>query len=409
MSPALFPCAMRLASKLLLPSAGLSATRSELSAAHPSKNSLWGYGISGDYPLLVLRVPSRAPSALILEILATYRFLRTCGTKVEIVFLDDAATGYQSEDPGSVRSLLVNAEANVWLNQRGGIFVLATDQLSVEDRAAICQAARVLLDSEKSSLAEQLSLAPPPLPPLPLFAATRSRDAESTVALEVPKLRFETPHGGFTEDCREYVIKADAARPTPAPWCNVLANAEAGCLVSESSLGASWAGNSGENRLTPWRNDPVTDVPSEVLYLRDEETAQVWSSTPLPCGLDVDTLVRHGAGYTVYERDSHGLHQRLTVFVPTDAPVKIVRLTLKNRLPRPRRLTATYYAEWVLGALREEQQSHIVCELDASGQCLLARCGWNADFAERVAFVSADRGLHGFTFDRTEFLGRRGS
>ncbi len=409
MRPELLPDALRVASRLLLPGMGLRASRAELSSARPSQNSLWGHGISGDDPLLVVRVRSREDLALVGDVLSTYRFLRMCGLKVEIVFLDEAFTGYQAEEPGSVRSLLIQAGAGAWLNQRGGIFVLATDRLSSDDRARIAAAARVLLDTEKGSLREQLAGAASPVPLLPHFAAARPIETDTTPAPALPKLIFENAHGGFTEDGREYVVKADAARPTPAPWCNVLTNAEAGCLVSESGLGSSWAGNSGENRLTPWRNDPVGDAPSEALYLRDEETAEVWSPTPLPAGLDVDMVVRHGAGYTVYERESHGLCQRLTVFVPPDAPVKLLRLRLSNRLPRSRRLTATYYVEWVLGALRDEQQSHVVCELDAAAQCLLARCAWNADFADRVAFVSADRAPHGFTFDRTEFLGRSGS
>ncbi len=408
MSPALLPHAMRLVSRLLLPGVGPRAARPALSGALPSKSGLWGHGISGDEPLLVVRVRDRAHGALVEEVLAAYRLLRTAGVGVEVVFIDEALSSYQAEEPGSVRSFLVNAGASIWLNQRGGIFVLASDQLCGEDRIRIPQAARVLLDSEKGSLAEQLSLAPP-APPLPPIAATRPHDTERRPPPQAPKLVFETPYGGFTEDGREYLVKAAAGHPTPAPWCNVLANAEGGCLVSESSLGATWAGNSGENRLTPWRNDPVIDAPSEAIYLRDEETTQVWSPTPLPAGLDVDMVVRHGAGYTVYERESHGLRQQLTVFVPTDAPVKILRLTLTDLLARPRRLTATYYVEWVLGTVREEQQAHVVCEVDTAAQCLLARCGWNADFSERVAFVSADRALHGFTFDRTEFLGRSGS
>jgi cyclic beta-1,2-glucan synthetase len=408
MSPALLPDALRLVSRMMMPGETFRA-RGAPSPLHPSKSSLWGHGISGDDPLLVVRVRAGEKNTLVEEILATYRFLRMNGCKVEIAFLDEEASGYQAENPGSVRSRLINAGASRWLNQRGGLFVLATDQVAEADRDRIAEAARVVLDSGKGGLATQLSLMTRAAPPLPLFAATRSDEAAPREPLPRRKLVFEGAYGGFTEDGREYVIKASAGRPTPAPWCNVLANAEAGCLVSESSLGATWAGNSGENRLTPWRNDPVSDTPSEALYLRDEETAQVWSTTPLPAGLDVDTIVRHGAGYTVYERESHGLRQELTVFVPTDAPVKILRLRLTNRLPRPRRLTATYYVEWVLGALREEQQSHIVCELDAAAQCLLARCGWNADFADGVAFVSADRAPHGFTFDRTEFLGRSGS
>ena len=150
---------------------------------------------------------------------------------------------------------------------------------------------------------------------------------------------------GFSEDGREYVIRARPGRATPAPWCNVLANPEFGCLVSESSLGSTWSLNAGENRLTPWRNDPVQDTPSEALYLRDEETAAIWSPTPLPAGRHGEVLVRHGAGYTIYERQCHGLDQELTFLVPPDAPLKVVRLRLKNRLDRHRRLTATYYAE----------------------------------------------------------------
>jgi cyclic beta-1,2-glucan synthetase len=409
MAPALFPHAMHLISRLFFPTAALRAPRPGLSAPRTSKNALWGHGISGDEPLLVVRIREHGHESLVEQVVATHRFLRTAGRRVEVVFLDDASSSYQADEPGSVRSLVRDAGVGTWLNQRGGIFVLATDQLSSDERERLCEVARVLLDSGRGSLAEQVMRVVPRTPFLPPFAATLPVDVEPAAEPEPRTLVLENTYGGFTPDGREYIVKADAACATPAPWCNVLANEEGGCLVSESSLGASWAGNSGENRLSPWRNDPVTDTPSEALYLRDEETAQVWSPTPLPAGLDADTIVRHGAGYTVYERESHGLRQELTVFVPTDAPAKVLRLRLTNRLARPRRLTATYYVEWVLGALREEQSSHVVCDVDAVAQCLLAACGWNPDFAETVAFVSADRSLHGFTFDRTEFLGRSGS
>ena len=410
MAPALLPSAMALASRLLLPTAAHRMQRARLEDPYPTQSSLWGHGISGDDPLLVVRVRSRAHDAIISEVLTIYRFLRARGVKTEVVFLDDASSGYHSEEPGSVRGVLMLAGAGVWLDQRGGIFVRALDKISVDDRTRIGLAAQVLLDSANGSVAAQLANAPVNAPLLPTFGATRARDVESTPLLPVPALGFDANgHGGFSEDGREYVIRVVPGRSTPAPWCNVLANAEAGCLVSESSLGATWAGNSGENRLTPWRNDPVTDTPSEVLYLRDEETADLWSPTPLPAGRDAEVLVRHGAGYTTYERESHGLHQVLTVFVPAAGPVKILRLAVTNRLPRARRLTATYYLEWVLGALRDVQRAHVLTEHDPATHSLLARCGWNADFSERVAFVTADRPLHGFTCDRTELLGRSGS
>ncbi len=179
--------------------------------------------------------------------------------------------------------------------------------------------------------------------------------------------------------------------------------------MSEAGSGYTWAGNSGENRLTPWRNDPVTDPPGEALYLRDEEVGHVWSPTPLPAGAPAPYLIRHGAGYSVFEHSSHGLRQRLRVFAVPDAPVKVLRLRLENTWNRNRRITATFYAEWVLGTTRDTHQQYIVPEFDAIRNALLACNPYNEEFGERVAFLSASREPHGLTADRTEFLGRGGS
>ena len=172
-------------------------------------------------------------------------------------------------------------------------------------------------------------------------------------------------------DGREYIIYLQDGQQTPAPWINVIANPQFGFTVSEAGSGFSWNANSSENRLTPWRNDPVSDIPSEALYLRDEETAAVWSPTPLPAGTQEPYLVRHGAGYTIFEHHSHGLKQQLCLFAALDAPVKIVRLRLENTWQSPRRITATYYAEWVLGTLKDITQHYIVPDFDVENQTLL--------------------------------------
>src|SRR3546814_15110087 len=105
-----------------------------------------------------------------------------------------------------------------------------------------------------------------------------------------------------------------------------------------------------ENRLTPWFNDPIRDPQCERLYLRDEENVRLWTPTPLPAGRHSACQVQHGPGQTTWRTSSEGLEQELSVFVPTTAAVKLVRLRLRNLAPGPRRLTATYYAEWLLGA-----------------------------------------------------------
>ena len=220
---------------------------------------------------------------------------------------------------------------------------------------------------------------------------------------------FANGLGGFTPDGREYILTLRGSERPPAPWSNVLANPDFGCLITEAGAGYTWAGNAQMNRLTPWSNDPVADPPGEALYLRDEETGEFWSPTPSPCGGEATTVVRHGQGYTRFNRTSHGLEQDLLVFVSPSDPIKLVRLRVSNRGDRPRRLSATFYAEWVLGALRDQASLQVVCTLDSESGALFARNAWAGDFAGRVAFADVGRRPRSFTTDRTEFLGRNGT
>ncbi|MDP3278248.1 MAG: glucoamylase family protein [Deltaproteobacteria bacterium] len=406
LDPSMLPVVQRFYSALLLTEPKLRAEAHTRALSSPSQVRLWSRGISGDDPIVLIRVCT--PQALMLpEVLAAQSYLRFCGVRFDLVLVDEQASGYIAEGSGTLRSVLVAHDAERWLDRHGGVFVIAGDQVPEDEVRHLEACARIVLHTKGTSLASCFDNSTETHPVLPRFEPTLVDETFARAPVR-PKLLFDNEIAGFSEDGREYVIEVQPANPLPAPWCNVIANPEFGCLVSESSLGMSWSQNSGANRLTPWRNDAVQDTPSEVLYLRDEETAAVWSPTRLPAGRGAQTVVRHGAGYTTYERESHGLVQELTVFVPTDASLKVVRLRLKNTLARHRRLTATYYAEWVLGARREVQRDYIVSSVDHEHACLLATCDWNVEFAGRVAFVASSANVHAFTADRTEFLGQGG-
>ena len=280
----------------------------------------------------------------------------------------------------------------------------------------LAAAARAVLGGGRGSLADQLDRRPAAAPPLPPLLTSRSiaTEAAAEPAKEPEGLLFWNGFGGFTADGREYVIVIDGTPPggpalPPAPWTNVLANPGFGCLVTEAGLGYTWAGNSQMNRLTPWSNDPGSDPPGEVIYLRDEETGEVWTPTPLPCGPRAAITVRHGQGFTRYTHVSRELDQDVLVLVPPDDPVKLVCLTLRNNGDRPRRLSATYYAEWVLGTVRENAPLQVVCQRDPETGAVLARNAWAGSFAGQIAFLATGPSAPVVTADRTEFLGRNGS
>ena len=185
----------------------------------------------------------------------------------------------------------------------------------------------------------------------------------------------------------------------------MLANPGFGCLVTEAGLGCSWAGNSQLNRLTPWYNDPVSDPPGEVVYLRDEESGEVWSPTPLPAGAAVGAAFAHGQGYTCYASHSHGLEQELLVLVPSDDPVKLVRLSVRKTATDPPAVGNVLCGVGA-GDRPGERLLQVVCEYDAETGAVLARSAWAGDFAGRIAFVAVGPRPHSATADRAEFLGR---
>ncbi|MFN2270731.1 MAG: GH36-type glycosyl hydrolase domain-containing protein [Anaerolineae bacterium] len=417
----------RLLSVLLYPHAALRAAPATLAANSKGQPGLWPHAISGDYPILLVRVGEQEGIELLREVLQAHIYWRNRGLQIDLVILNERESGYDQELQGQIHRLITHMDSDAWLNRRGGIFILRSDQIGDADRVLLATAARVILNGEDGPLAEQLGrlqeqpvrlprFIPSPSSPMPspeLEGVTSSKDGgdidEPAFVLARPQdLLFDNGLGGFSPDGREYVMYLEAGQSTPAPWINVIANPGFGFLVSETGSGYTWAENSGENKLTPWRNDPVSDTPGEALYLRDEETAQVWSPTPLPAPAPSPYLVRHGAGYSVFEHYSHGLKQRLRLFAVRDAPVKVVQLRLENTRSQGRRITVTFYAEWVLGTTRDATQQYVVPEFDAAGKALLATNAYNEEFGERVAFVASNRDPHGLTADRTEFLGRNG-
>ncbi len=406
LEPARLPDLQRLASLLVHPHPALRARPAALVANELGQPRLWGLGISGDLPILLLRAGDSREPGLLRSLVRGHQLWSRHGLAVDLVVLRTGISGYAEPLREQLFALIQEIGAGELLGRPGGIHLLLADQMGEAEQRLLEVAARVVLD-DAHPLEHQLALAPAPAPPP--FAPAGAPTGEPTPALRRPvDLLFDNGFGGFAEGGREYVVHLEPGEATPAPWCNVLANDGFGCVVSEAGGGFTWAENSGENRLTPWGNDPVLDPPGEVLYLRDEETGEIWTPTPQPAGADAACQIRHGAGYTEWRQQSHGLEQRLLVFVAKDAPVKVARLRLRNLWPRPRRVTATYSVEWLLGALRSTARPFVVCEYDPGCRALLARNPWNPEFAARVAFLTSTLPPHGLTADREEFLGREG-
>jgi cyclic beta-1,2-glucan synthetase len=408
----------RLAAHLIYTGPVLRASAALLASNRQGREGLWRHGISGDRPILLVRVVEADDVALVRKVVLAHAWWHLQGFEVDLVVLNEHASGYQEEVQQQLQALVRSSDSHDRIDKPGGVFLRQSDHLAGEDRVLLLTAARVVLSGSRGSLAAQLEQQEK-RPPLPERLAGRrtgggggppsaSWGREGSPDGGTPTLRFANGRGGFSTDGQEYVIAAAPGSLPPAPWTNVIANPRFGFLATESGGGYTWAGNSQQNRLTPWSNDPVTDPPGEVVYLRDEATGEVWTPTPRPLG-HPGCLVRHGAGYTIFEQTACGLQSELLLFVPAEDAVKVLRLRVRNTGRHARTLSATFYAEWVLGTLRDQAPMQVVTERDTDTGALLARNPFTTDFADGIAFAYASPGPFTFTADRTEFLGRNGA
>jgi cyclic beta-1,2-glucan synthetase len=399
----------QLLSVLLQSYKGLRAKPSLIAKNSLAQSSLWAFGVSGDLPLLLLRQHEETNLDLLRVLVCAHQRWHQLGLNIDLLILYESPSGYADEINERLQQLMNKLEAQGMLVHRGGIHLLHWDQLSGEQHNLLKAAANVILN-DRTPLAQQLASLNQQSDDLPAFVGTMVVPVKQTTAQLKRRtdLTLFNGLGGFSADGHEYVIYLEPHETTPAPWCNVLANDSFGCLTSERGGGYTWAINSGENRLTQWMNDPVEDPPSEIVYLRDEDTAQVWTVTPKPIGTGSLCEITHGAGYTVWRNIWQDLEQELQISVAEEDPVKIIRLRLHNCSEHARRLTVTYYAELTLGVTRHKSSPHIVSEFDPETNAILARNTWNTNFSERVTFLCSNRSVHGYTTDRTEFLGREG-
>jgi cyclic beta-1,2-glucan synthetase len=398
----------RLAGHMLFATAALRGPSEAIARGAGAQSGLWGQGISGDLPILLLRIDDAADLDLARELLLAHEYMRLKQLAVDLVILNAHAASY-SQDLQIALEALMRAQPRAAVpDGRGSVTLLRADLIAPATTALLESVARVVLRGSRGGLAEQLDRVPAVATPSqrPAGPATNRTNDVPTV----PALEFANGIGGFANGGREYVIVLGPGQTTPAPWINVIANPGFGFQAAAEGSGFTWAGNIRENQLTPWSNDPVTNRPGEAFYLRDEATRDAWCPTAAP-GRDAAAtyIATHGAGYSRFERTAFGITSLLLQYVPVADPIKIARLRLHNVSGRARSISLTAYVEWVLGASRAATAPFVITEIDPETGAMFARNPWNAAFGSCVAFADLAGRQTSWTGDRRAFLGRNGT
>lgn len=399
----------RLATSIIYGNALRRAAPSIIARNRLGQSGLWRFAISGDLPIVLLRIGDLNRIALVKQVLQAHAYWRTKGLLADLVIVNEDFSGYRAVLHDQIMGLInAGPEAQI-IDKPGGVFVRRAEDLTEDERVLFQTVARVVFTDTAETLVEQVER-----------RVSTERVSDRLEPLLQPAIERVHPLpardrifcnglGGFTPDGREYVVTLEPGETTPAPWSNVIASPHIGTVVSESGSAYTWVENAHEFRLTTWHNDPLSDSSGEALYIRDEDTGVFWSPTPLPARGKTGYVCRHGFGYSVFEHYESGISSELSTYVAMDAPVKFVVVKLRNHSRRPRRLSLTGYWELVLGEWRHYNQMHIVTETDPHSGAVFARNAYGRGCANRIVFAQVSELERTVSGNRTEFIGRNGS
>jgi cellobiose phosphorylase len=371
------------------------------------QTGLWAYGISGDFPIVLAIIGRVEEIDLVKELIKAHEYWRLKGLLVDIVIINEEESSYSQPLHHLLQDILAISHARDMRDKAAGVTIKQGSTIPEEDKLLLTAAAKIVVKGRNGSL----------------FAQTKVRNGKNAFEYKLWKnkgkrynkhnenhleLQSFNGFGGFDKDGREYVIRLAEGINTPVPWSNIIANKSFGFLITEAGASTTWAENSRENRLTTWSNDPVLDPSGEIIYMRDEETGDIWTATPNPIRKETSYIIRHGFGYSVFEHSWNGIEHELVEFVPISENVKLCILRLKNTTGIKRQLSATYYARTVLGVTELNTAQHVYTELHDSG-AILVRNNYNSDFPGRIVFLDTNAEERYYTGNRREFLGNMGS
>ncbi len=290
---------------------------------------LWGLGISGDLPILLVLCEDAHDLSQVRLLLKAHAFFRMSGLWLDLVVISDQITGYAHPLRDTLSDMFQSSHSRELIGRDGGIHLLERQSLSAELFTLLSHCARIVLHAGRGPLTDQLKA-------LLVSVKPQSTDypkptnAWKPVAIPHEDLVFDNSYGGFSAADGNYVINLPAGKDTPAPWSNVLASPTFGSLATEGGIAFTYANNSHKCRLTRWPNDTVSLYGEENFFLKDPQNRLLWSVTRWPLGQMQHTQITHAPGVTTYECHSYGISQKLVCFTDCELPLGIRVLHLKN-------------------------------------------------------------------------------
>ena len=353
-----------------------------------SNKKLWKYGISGDNPILLIKVRDNNDAYLLNEVAKVKEYLDMKKIVVDIVILskNEITTKFKTliNIPTDDKRVL-EARANVILDSKlGSMSVQMNESNKLKDKKENVQINLIKNEIKKDRIEyknkKEINNLKREESENFKKLALKHKDSKKDVEFDTSKLLYFNGYGGFSQDGNEYHIIVNKDKKTPVVWCNIMANEKFGTVVTEGLGGYTWYKNCKMNRITEFSNNAYLDKPSEILimqeidekiYSKNKDTVilnqmnlennissnkAIYNSFGISPNILGDTgnyHITYGFGYSKYQHIYKDIEEELTVFVPINDSLKINKLSLKNTSLNKKKIKIYYDVDFVLGERKD--------------------------------------------------------
>ncbi len=209
----------RLAGRVLYSDNSLRPRSDILALNKKTQSELWKYGISGDLPIVLVRIGVAGDLGMVRQILRGHEYLRLKGLHIDLVILNDHPPSYLQSLQDEIQMQIRSTGMQTSQDKPGDVYLRRADIMTDEDKGLLHTVARIVFVTERGTLEEQLALRPAEdkEPPAPFAPRLPSRAYPDEPAINVSDLQFFNGLGGFAPDGREYVTVLNEGQWTPAP------------------------------------------------------------------------------------------------------------------------------------------------------------------------------------------------
>ena len=368
-------------------------------------NSLWRYGISGDNPIILVLIKNIEDIYVIEEIISAYEYYKAKRVYIDLIIINQEVDIYERFVKQSIDEVISNKQLDYLKNINTGIFIFSKDDISKEDYDVMVFKANFIIDANNGGIKEHLKEKEQYHSNKEIKREINEKNSGEIYPLKKDIMLYDNSFGGFSQDGKEYLIYKNKENKLPSVWCNILTNSFFGTVVTDSLGGYTWSKNSRLNRLTAWSNDSVTDFPSEIIYIKDENNKLMWTINSNVVPNDNYYYITHGFGYTVIKNTNDNLKQEVEIFIPNEESLKFYKFRIKNLVNETRRIKVVVYIKPVLG--EDEILTNGNIEVKKLRNILIIKNVFrDSNFKNKDMYITSNININSYTGEKDSFFGK---